>query len=314
MGNKATEKTAQTLQIDKLTPYPAHPFKLYEGERLDDMVRSVRELGVLQPVIVRPLDGTYEILSGHNRVNAAKLAGLTEVPVIIKTGLSDEEAKLIVTETNLVQRSFADLSHSEKAIALKLHMNAISRQGKRNDLINEIQDLLTADELNTTYDPPEHKLNARERTAKTYELSPSNVMRYIRVAQLIRPLLDRVDAGEIAIRPALSLSYLSPDEQERLNGILDDNAFKVDMKKADALRELSEDKTLVDRTVYQILSGELDKPRKAQSKPPLKIRHKIYSKFFSLDAKPKEMEATVEQALTEYFANHSKSEERTESA
>ena len=99
--NEAPMKTTEILAVSKLIPYSNHPFKLYEDERLDDMVRSIRELGVLQPIIVRPLDnGDYEILSGHNRVNAAKLAELTEVPMIIKTGLSDEDAKLIVTETN----------------------------------------------------------------------------------------------------------------------------------------------------------------------------------------------------------------------
>jgi len=94
--------TTKTLFIDELIPYEEHPFRLYEGERLADMVRSIKELGVIVPVIVRPLDEDYEILSGHNRVNAAKLAGLKKVPVIIKTGLTDDEAKLIVTETNLV--------------------------------------------------------------------------------------------------------------------------------------------------------------------------------------------------------------------
>jgi len=115
---EAAPNSPLSLDIADLVPYTNHPFKLYEGDRLDDMVRSIKELGVLMPVIVRPNeDETYEILSGHNRANAAKLAGLKEIPVIIKTGLSDDEAKLIVTETNLVQRSFADLSHSERAFA-----------------------------------------------------------------------------------------------------------------------------------------------------------------------------------------------------
>ncbi|MDR2729214.1 MAG: ParB N-terminal domain-containing protein, partial [Chitinispirillales bacterium] len=105
-----------TLSIDALVPFANHPFKPYEDSRFDDMVRSIKELGVIVPVIVRPKeDGIYEILSGHNRVNAAKQAGLAEVPVIIKENLTEEEASLIVTETNLVQRSFADLSHSERA-------------------------------------------------------------------------------------------------------------------------------------------------------------------------------------------------------
>jgi ParB family chromosome partitioning protein len=307
-----SDKTAQILHISNLVPYSNHPFKLYEGERLDDMVRSIRELGVLQPIIVRSMDkpeSVYEILSGHNRVNAAKLVGLTEVPVIIKTGLTDEEAKLIVTETNLIQRSFADLSHSERAIALKTHMNAITKQGKRNDLINEITNILVAFESGDeeTCGLIDHKTKSRDKTAVKYGIDPRSVSRYVRLSQLIPELLNRVDNGEIGLYPAVSISYLSLDEQARLNGILEDNAsFKVDMKKAEALRKLSRDKMLVDRNIYQILSSEIGKSHK--SPPALKIKHKIYSKFFNADSKPKEMEAVIEQALTEYFAQHKKSE------
>jgi len=109
------------LNIDFLIPYSNHPFRLYEGERLDDMVRSVKKFGIMVPVIVRHIkfsDRKFEILSGHNRVNAAKLAGLKEVPVIVQNDLSEKEAELIVTETNLHQRSFSDLSHSERAVCL----------------------------------------------------------------------------------------------------------------------------------------------------------------------------------------------------
>ena len=147
----APTNATESLFVDELIPYADHPFKLYEGERLDDMVRSVKELGVIVPVIVRPLDEDYEILSGHNRVNAAKIAGLKKVPVIIKTGLTDEEAKLIVTETNLVQRSFADLSHSERAVALKMHLEALKEsnggQGTRTDLLDEIKTLSNPHEI-----------------------------------------------------------------------------------------------------------------------------------------------------------------------
>lgn len=113
-------KTGMTeIEISKLVPFLNHPFKLYEGERLNDMVVSIKELGVILPVVIRPKgEAAYEILSGHNRVNAAKIAGLEKIPVVIKEGLTEEEANLIVTETNLLQRSFSDLSHSERAIAL----------------------------------------------------------------------------------------------------------------------------------------------------------------------------------------------------
>ena len=117
------EKTApgglRMLPIKKIRPFHDHPFHLYEGDRLEDMVASVREHGILNPVIVQEIDGGYEMLSGHNRMNAAKLVGLKEIPAIVKTNLSEEEAYVYVIETNLMQRSFSDLLISEKAAVLK---------------------------------------------------------------------------------------------------------------------------------------------------------------------------------------------------
>jgi ParB family chromosome partitioning protein len=131
------------LPLEKLFPYKSHPFKLYEGQRFEDMVDSIRISGVMVPVIVRPVDDfTYEILSGHNRVEASKAAGLETIPSIVRENLNDEEALLIVTETNLLQRSFADMSHSERAVTLSMHHEAIKKQGKRNDLIQEIENMV----------------------------------------------------------------------------------------------------------------------------------------------------------------------------
>ena len=116
------------LPLNKLTPYKSHPFKLYTGQRLDDMVESVRANGVLVPIIMRSAEGMmYEILFGHNRVEAARAAGLETIPAIVREDLSDEDALLIVTETNLLQRSFADLTHSERAVTMSMHPTRPSR-------------------------------------------------------------------------------------------------------------------------------------------------------------------------------------------
>ena len=128
----------QMLPVKSIQPFHDHPFHLYEGERLEDMIASVKEHGVLNPVIVQKLDTGYEMLSGHNRWNAAKLAGLKEIPAIVKTDLSEEEAYVYVIETNLMQRSFSDLAISEKAAVLKARYEKGSCQGKRNDILNEI--------------------------------------------------------------------------------------------------------------------------------------------------------------------------------
>ena len=297
------------IKIDLLIPYENHPFKLYEGERLDDMVRSIKEMGILLPIIVRPVDPDdklFEILSGHNRFNAAKIIGLTEVPVIIKRDLSDDDAALIVTETNLVQRSFADLSHSERAIAIKTHMDAISKQGKRSDIISEINILLNADKTdeNETCGTVCHNTKSRDKTAEKYGLSSRSISNYIRLCKLDKLLLSKVDSEEIAFFSAVAISYLLPDEQTELNRILNETKYKVDMKKAELLRESSESKKLTADRIEQILSGEFNKNSKSKSPKAYKIKPKIYSKFFDDTMKHTEVDVIIEKALEEYFIQH----------
>lgn len=123
-----------SIPVEEIHPFHDHPFRLYEGDRLEDMVQSIREYGVLNPVIVRKAARGYEMLAGHNRTNAAKIAGLTEVPAIVKTDLSDEDAYVYVIETNLLQRSFAELLPSEKAAVLMARYEKISSQG--NEMIS----------------------------------------------------------------------------------------------------------------------------------------------------------------------------------
>ena len=299
----------QDIPIESLVPFDGHPFHLYEGERLDDMVRSITDHGVIVPIVVRPIDEdelTYEILSGHNRVNAAKIAGLSEIPAVIMKGLTDDEAALIVTETNLRQRSFADLSHSERASALKQHLEAIKAQGKRTDLLDEIERLSNPHKIKENETSPllGAKSRSDEKVGAQYGLSKNSVARYVRVAYLNKSLQQRMDADEIGLYPAVSLSYLSPDEQTELDRLLSETAYKVDMKKAESLREFSEGKKLTPEKMAQILSGELNKKPKPKTLPPLKLKAKIYQKYFNGDTPQGEIEATIDQALAEYFENH----------
>ena len=159
------EKTAagglRMLPIKKIRPFHDYPFHLYEGDRLEDMVASVREHGILNPVIVQEIDGGYEMLSGHNRMNAAKLVGLKEIPAIVKTDLSEEEAYVYVIETNLMQRSFSDLLISEKAAVLKARYEKESCQGRRNDIIEEIA-RMEGKELPATCGHGDQRLNTRD--------------------------------------------------------------------------------------------------------------------------------------------------------
>lgn len=129
----------EMLDINGIRPFHDHPFHLYEGERLDDMVESIKEHGILNPVIVRKMHYGYEMLSGHNRQNAGKLAGLTQIPAIVKENLSDADAYVYVIETNLMQRSFTDLSISEKAAVLAERYDKVLYQRKRDEIMEALK-------------------------------------------------------------------------------------------------------------------------------------------------------------------------------
>ena len=310
--NNPTNNKNDMLPIENLIYYKNHPFALYKDERLADMIRSVKEMGIILPIIVRPISNNeslpqYEILSGHNRVNAAKEAGLSEVPAIIRTDLSDDDAKLVVTETNLVQRSFSDLSHSERAVALKYHMDAISNQGKRTDLIDEIKRLSIPDKIkeDETSDQIGRKLESREITAEKYGLSTTNVSRYVRLSYLIKPLLAHVDSGAIGFIPAVYLSFLTQDEQSELNRLLNETNYKIDIKKAELLRASSKENKLTPQMIKDILSGVTLKKKNRASLPvqSLKLKGKVLSKYFKPEDKPEEIEAELIEALEFYRAH-----------
>ncbi|WP_328597064.1 ParB N-terminal domain-containing protein [Porcincola intestinalis] len=196
----------QLIPIEKIRAFRDHPFRLYEGERLDDMVQSVRDHGILNPVIVRKVYSGYEMLAGHNRMNAAQIAGMTEVPAIVKADLSDEEAYVYVIETNVIQRSFTDLTPSEKAAVLSARYEKVISQGRRNDILQEIEEIGTCGH-------DVHKSRSRDGIGEECGMTGRNIARYMRVDKLIRPFKDRLDAGELTLTAAVELSYLPEDEQ-----------------------------------------------------------------------------------------------------
>ena len=301
IDQKQTEGTT-ALKLESLVPFKNHPFKLYQGDRLNDMVESIKSHGVIVPIVVRKIEDYYEILSGHNRVNAAKIAGLTDVPVVIKEGLTEEEAILIVTETNLMQRSFTDLEHSERATVIATRHHAMKSQGVRTDLLSEIEKLSKAPDLNVdvTFGPMDQKLQTRDKLAEEYNLSSRSVARYLRIDKLSEELKALVDEGKIAMRAGVDLSYLSPDNQEMIEAIISENTFKVDMKKASLLRSYEKDGKLNWETAKTIISGDVLKS--TGKVKPFKIESTIISKFFSPQENKKAIEKTIEKALDYYFS------------
>lgn len=232
---RAVPKGLELLPVKSIKPFHEHPFHLYEGERLEDMIASIKEHGVLNPVIVQKVENGYEMLSGHNRLNAAKLAGLKEVPAIVKTGLSEEEAYVYVIETNLMQRSFSDLLISEKAAVLKARYEKESCQGRRNDIIEEIA-RMEGKELPATCGHGDQRLNTRDMIGKEYELSGSSVGRLLKLNDLIKPFKDMVDRGALYTKVALQMAFLPEEEQNMVYEAIKGKSTKVTLEAVMKLR------------------------------------------------------------------------------
>ncbi len=298
---KVAKNAIASIDIEKLLPFRNHPFHLYEGERLEDMVESIKLSGVLVPIIVRKIDEDLEILAGHNRVNAAKLAGLIEIPAIILEDVSDDDAMVYVIETNLLQRSFSDMKHTEKAAVIALHHSKMFSQGKRNDILEQIKMLEKPhnDTENGTCDQIGHKLKSRDIVASEYNFSRNTVARYLRIGQLTPALKTRLDNNDFAFIPAVTLSFLKTEEQELLNDCIEHNSLTLDMKKSDMLRKFSEEGKLNKESIYRILSGEAT--TKTNRTPSVKLSNAIYSKYFKPNQSAKEIQGVVEKALELYF-------------
>jgi ParB family chromosome partitioning protein len=299
----APDEGTTTIKLEQLVPFANHPFKLYEGERFNEMVESIKNFGVIVPIVARKKGLKFEILSGHNRVNAAKDAGLKEVPTVLKEGLTEDEAMLIVTETNLMQRSFTDLAHSERAKVIATRHNAMKKQGVRNDLLGEIEKLSKAPNLASkeTLSPMDTKLDSMKDVGTEYNLSRASVARYLRIDRLNPELKDQVDDGKIAMRAGVDLSYLSKENQEIIDAIVSEDTFKVDMKKAAMIRKLDKEGNLTWKAAKDIITGEAMKDPNKQK--PLKVKPEIWTKFFKPEDDKKDIEQTIEKALDFYFTN-----------
>lgn len=297
------QETNNVVGIEKLIPFHKHPFKLYSGTRLEDMVESVKEYGILTPLLVRKTENEmYEILAGHNRWNAARIAGLNEVPIVVVDVQNDDEAMLIVTETNLIQRSFSELLPSERACVIAQHHEALKCQGKRFDLLEDIKRLLNADEINNsdTFDLIDQKQNSREKVGSVYDLSPGAVARYLRVNILSDKLKNFLDDSVIGLYVAVSISYLSNDNQEYLAGFID-SGKKVDIEKANKLKELQKAGKLNEINMAKVLDGTYKPHKKKSILKGYKIKSNVMKKYFQEEQSEDEVESIIEKALELYF-------------
>ena len=292
------ENQIKQIPYDMLVPYHNHKFELYSGERLDDMVQSIKDNGVLIPIIVQPLaSGKYEILIGHNRWNASKIAGKETVPAIIKTGLSDDEAEMYVIESNLMQRGFDNLKISEQAAVIAMRHSQMFSQGKRNDIIQELKMLDNPEQ--STYSPMGTKSETTsEKLVSEYGMSKNSIARLLRIDKLVDGLKPLVDDGTIPIRAAVNVSYLDEEVQDML--IKYAKFHKLDIKKSEQLRELAKEQELTSLIILKVLTGRLNEKPISNTKS-IKINKSLIEKYFDKDAKGEEISATIERALEMFF-------------
>ena len=230
-----------TLNPADISDFPNHPFKVKQDEAMAEMVDSVKQYGVLVPALVRPkADGGYEMVAGHRRKCAATLAGITEMPCIIRN-LTDDEATIIMVDSNLQRETILP---SEKAFAYKMKLEAMKRQGQRSDL---------------TSAPLEPKLKgsrSNEELAASSPDSRSQIQRYIRLTELIPPVLDMVDGSKIAFRPAVELSYLSKEQQQSLYDTMECEDCTPSLAQAIKMKEFSRDGKLTEEVILSIMQEE----------------------------------------------------------
>ena len=259
------------IPLDQLIPFKDHPFKVIDDESMMDTVQSIREHGILLPLIARPMpDDKYEIVSGHRRSHAGKLAGLETVPVIVRE-LDDDAAVILMVDSNLQRENILP---SERAFAFKMKLEAMKHQGQRADLTSG----QVGQKLKWSVAMVAHQSGD----------SIKQVQRYIRLTELLPELLDLVDERKLAFNSAVEVSYLNPEEQGWLAEIIDSEQSTPSLSQAQRLKRFSQDGKLTEDMVLAIMS-EQKKPETER----VVLQSRQISQYFSPSATPKEMETSI---------------------
>ena len=267
----------QEIEIGRIHSFPNHPFKVLDDEKMDTLVDSIRENGILNPVIVRPDNsGDYEMISGHRRLHAAGIVGLKKIPAIVKE-MSDDEAIINMVDAN-IQRE--EILPSERAFSLKMKMDAVKRQGKRSDL---------------TSDHNGPKLAAVE-VGETVGISPTQVKRYIRLTELIPELLDYVDSKKIGLVIAVDLSYLDEQIQKWVYEYYKDNSFLKPVQ-VEALKNYPNLSNATQQSIISIMNDAL--PKKSNS-AKITFSEKKLDKYFPSQFSSKDRENIIIQLLEKW--------------
>ena len=276
-----TQERIQMLSPEKMQPFPNHPFKVVDDDKMMDMVESIKEYGVLVPIIVRPVEnGNYEIVSGHRRHHAAVLAGQEEIPAIVRE-MDEDAAVLVMVDSNLQRESILP---SEKAFAYRMKLEAMKRQAGRPKE-NSCQ-------IGTDY------LGVRS------DESARNVQRYIRLTHLIPDILEMVDDKNIAFNAAVEISYLSEREQELLQDNMEVNECSPSLSQAKRLKKYSQEGKLTEDVIDAIMTEEKETDTK------LVLKGDTIKKYFPKEYTPMQMQQVITKLLENWYRKRTQDKER----
>lgn len=283
------QERIQNLPLDKLEPFPNHPFKVIDDDKMLETVESIKERGVLVPILVRPKnDGNFEIVSGHRRHHASQLAGLTEIPAIVRE-MDDDTAILLMVDSNL-QRE--ELLPSEKAFAYKMKLDAMKRQGQRTDL--------TSAQIGRKFDGKE----SRELLAEQVGESRNQISRFIRLTNLAPDLLDRVDNKTMAFNAAVEVSYLTEPEQLMLCDAIEREECTPNLSQAKRLKQYSQDGKLDENVMDAIMTEE--KPIEDK----LVLKGDVLAKYFPKTYTPSQKQKIIVKLLEDWHKRQLRQQER----
>lgn len=283
------QEQIQRLALSKLHPFKDHPFRVLDDDRMMETVESVKEYGVLVPIIARPMaDGGYEIVSGHRRKRACELPGLNEIPAIVRD-LDDDEAVIIMVDSNLQRENILP---SERAKAYQMKLEAIKHQGERRDL--------TSRQL-------VGKLEAADLIGQDTGESGRQIQRILRLNNLEPPLIDKVDAGKLAFTPAVELSYLKPEEQQWLDTALENTQQTPSLSQAQRMKRESKQGTLSEQGIMEIMT---ENKQTVPAKGSVVLPQEKLTKYFPRSYTTEQMEKVIFKLLDYWVRKRQMSQER----
>ena len=280
----------RSIPLAQLHPFKDHPFKVLDDDAMSETVESVKQIGVVVPLIARPTEDGYEIVSGHRRHHAAELAGVDTVPVIVRE-MDDDSAVIFMVDSNLQRENILP---SEKALAYKMKMEAMKRQGERKDL-----------QVEGTSRQVVGKLEAADVIGQESGESGRQVQRYLRLTNLIPEVLDMVDQKQIAFNPAVELSYLKPEEQQDFLEAIDATQTAPSLSQAQRIKKLSQEGSCTQDAIVDVMS-EAKKPEVGR----LTFSTDSLRKYFPKSYTAMQMEETIIRLLEQYMKKRQRDMER----